>query len=153
MSHKSLRLYKAFGIKADYKFALKAYLKYNSYSFIFVTMLLSTVVFGVVLRAFEKNTGSERNNFNYIWNAFWVIIVTMTTVGYGDMYPITHLGRVTVIIACIVGAIVLTFFVSALNSALELDPKEKEASQMFEKNKNIKCYLSNDADALIANKN
>ena len=151
MSQKSIRLYKAFGIKADYIFAIKAYLKFNSFTFIFITMLLSTAVFGVVLRQFEKNTGSDRNNFNYIWNAFWVIIISMTTVGYGDMYPITHLGRLTTLIAIVVGAFILTFLVSALNTALELTPKEKIASKMFETNKNVKNYLSKDANSLIAN--
>lgn len=40
----------------------------------------------------------------------WCIFVSMTTVGYGDFYPKTHLGRFIVIIACVIG----TYFVSMM---------------------------------------
>jgi hypothetical protein len=45
----------------------------------------------------------------------WLVILGMTTVGYGDYTPLTYFGRVIVICACIIGSLILmliTVFVS-----------------------------------------
>ena len=43
----------------------------------------------------------------YFWNQLWLIVVTLTATGYGDLYPITHLGRLICCIAMVVGAFLL----------------------------------------------
>ena len=51
----------------------------------------------------------ERNNdvehFGSIVRAFWFSIVTMTTIGYGDITPTTSLGKILAITFGIVGII------------------------------------------------
>ena len=55
--------------------------------------------------AYNESMGS--NDFRTINNCLWNVLVTMTTVGYGDTYPITNLGRIVNIISSI-GGIVAT---------------------------------------------
>jgi voltage-gated potassium channel len=38
--------------------------------------------------------GHESSNIQNLNDAFWYSIVTFTTVGYGDFYPVTHYGRI-----------------------------------------------------------
>ena len=97
---------------------MKAYLKLKPYHILTLGLVLSTFVLGLALRVFERASIADEN-FNYIWNAFWVVILTMTTIGYGDIYPTTHLGRVTCIIACIWGVFILSLFVVALTSTTD----------------------------------
>ena len=40
-------------------------------------------------------------------NSVWNVMVTMTTVGYGDMYPITRFGRAVAMVAAILGVLLL----------------------------------------------
>jgi hypothetical protein len=44
-----------------------------------------------------------------MWNAVWNIIITLTTVGYGDLYPKTIFGRVVGIIVCFWGMFIVSF--------------------------------------------
>jgi hypothetical protein len=50
----------------------------------------------------------------------------MATVGYGDFYPRTHLGRLTVVAVCIVGMISVSLFVVFLQQLIEFNPKEQK---------------------------
>ena len=151
MNEKARKVGKTFATRPGYLFTMKAYLKYNSYLFISVCLLTSTVLLGLVLRTFEKGTqGGQSGNFDFIWNSFWVIILTMTTVGYGDIYPVTHLGRFVVILACVIGAVVLTLFVNAMTNTMQMKPKEAKVSREIEKYDDVQKHLDSDAQKIIA---
>ena len=50
-------------------------------------LFTGVVLFASAIYYAEMNT--DNNTFRSIPHAFWWAIVTMTTVGYGDMYPTT----------------------------------------------------------------
>ena len=95
------------------------------YVILTVGLVVSTFVLGFALRIFE--IGLKESNFEYAWNSFWVVILTMTTIGYGDIYPKTHLGRITCIVACIWGVFILSLFVVALTNTTEFTPKVRNS--------------------------
>ena len=80
-------------------------------------LLLSMISFGVLsfsvvaIYLFERNTN---DNFNSVWDAVWYSIVTLTTVGYGDKYPITLGGQITAIIVMLAGIGLLAALLGAL---------------------------------------
>jgi hypothetical protein len=64
---------------------------------------------------------------SHITNAIWVIIITLTTVGYGDRYPTTHFGRLIAAISCIFGLIVISLMVYILTDATSMNKQEDKA--------------------------
>jgi len=63
----------------------------NEYQAITSLISIILVVVSVLVYHFENPINPQ---FSSIPEAFWWAIVTMTTVGYGDMYPITPMGKI-----------------------------------------------------------
>jgi len=51
-------------------------------------------------------------------DAFWWVSATVTTVGYGDVVPVTELGRLTGIALMFVGIAIIGTFISAFGAML-----------------------------------
>ena len=58
--------------------------------FLFVALLYFSSV--IAIGYIESN--NPNGNIKDIGDAFWFAIVTLTTVGYGDLYPVTVLGKI-----------------------------------------------------------
>ena len=63
----------------------------------------------------------------------WLTIITMTTVGYGDLFPRTHLGRLVAIISCFIGMALVSLLVATLNRIIEFTREEEKAFTIIKK--------------------
>lgn len=120
-------------------FAIKAELKERPYFVVGVLMVLSIVIFGYGLRnvevAFIKSVDKNLfQDWTYIWNGFWCIIITILTVGYGDYYPQTHLGRMISVVACLWGTFLISLMVVSLTISVEFTPQEEKAYEELKNN-------------------
>ncbi len=67
---------------------------------IFIAFIL--LVFSSTLMYYVENE-AQPENFASIGHAFWWAIATLTTVGYGDVYPVTGLGKFLSAIIALIG--------------------------------------------------
>lgn len=108
------------GTEASFMFSVKALMKKKPYTVLIVSLFLSVGLFGFTLRIFERplSTASGQN-FNAISNSFWLTLITMTTVGYGDFFPKSNIGRLVGIIIAFWGVLFVSLFVVTLTNLLE----------------------------------
>ena len=68
--------------------------------------------------SFYLTEAQANDNVRNLPDALWWAIVTMTTVGYGDLTPVTGLGRVVAGVLMVVGMINLAMFAGIVGSTL-----------------------------------
>jgi hypothetical protein len=86
-----------FGVK-NYNYGVLGLLSF----LLFATINMSL---GYITFLAETNvTGSPVNDYA---DAFWLMLMSSTTIGFGDVYPITLIGRISVFIMFILGVGIL----------------------------------------------
>jgi len=88
---------------------------YASFITILLTILVLTVASVLVLQ-FESQSPDAKITTGK--DAFWYSIVTITTVGYGDYYPVTPAGRITAMFIMFMGVGIIGALASILASLL-----------------------------------
>ena len=75
---------------------------------------------------------SEVNHdWKYLWNGMWNIIGIICLVGYGDLYPQTHIGRIIGLSAAILGNLLIATMVVSLTFTSEFSPQQRKAYEMI----------------------
>jgi len=94
----------------------KEALRYGFYSKRAGYLLLINIVLVIsigALAVFLLERG-RNPNINGYWDALWLIFVTIATVGYGDIVPVTNGGRAAVILTIVLGVATLSAFITLL---------------------------------------
>jgi voltage-gated potassium channel len=89
--------------------------QYTAFITILLTVIVLTIGSTLVLQFESKNPDSAIQTG---WNALWYSVVTITTVGYGDFYPITYGGRIVAIFIMFMGVGIIGALASILSSIL-----------------------------------
>jgi voltage-gated potassium channel len=85
----------------------------------FITILLALIVLTVCSTfVLQFESKSPDAHITTGWDAFWYAVVTITTVGYGDYYPVTFWGRVTGMFIMFAGIGIIGALASILASLL-----------------------------------
>ena len=99
--------------------------KEEIFLFIFITLIL--IYFAAVgIYYFENQAQPE--HFSSIFDSLWWAIITLTTVGYGDVYPITVGGKVFTFFILMIGLGIVAIPTGIISSALtkSIDKKEEK---------------------------
>lgn len=121
---KAQRCCAIFGAEANFLFGLKALMIKEPLRVVLYAFVFSLLQLSICLQIFEREVDE---NFSNLTTAMWNIIITLTTVGYGDYYPKTNFGRLIGIITAFWGVFFVSLFVVALTNTLELAESELRA--------------------------
>jgi voltage-gated potassium channel len=110
---------------------------------ILIAILVITLTSLGVLH-FER--GAPNANLLNASDAFWWSFVTMTTVGYGDRFPVTNSGRLMAAVLMTVGVAVFGVLTSYLATSFRSRHEKREADDLVE----IKADIAAMRDELAA---
>ncbi|AOW21003.1 ion transporter [Urechidicola croceus] len=125
---RTLRLFRVLKL-ARYNKAINHFTKAIKYAreeillFLFVTFLL-IYLSAVGIYYFENQ--AQPDKFASIFDSLWWAIITLTTVGYGDVYPITVGGRVFTFMVLLLGLGIVAIPTGIISSALTKSIREDE---------------------------
>lgn len=106
-------------------------MKEKPYQFLLLSLVISTIILGYDLRIFERQFSEFSNqDFGLLQNNIWNVIITMTTVGYGDIYPKTTMGRIVGIIIALWGLFLVSIFTVTLSNLFTFSMGEKKAYEL-----------------------
>lgn len=98
-----------------------------------IALITCLVIFSILIYYAENNSGQR--TFSSIPSSFWWTIITFTSVGYGDAYPITTIGKFVASLAAILGLCFNGLFIGIIGSAfMETIEHKKAVKEKFREN-------------------
>ena len=126
-----IRIFKLFRVVkyAEFDNLLFSILKEKKEEFIFIFVGLTVVVLTLTPIVYHFEKVAQPEVFTSMLTTMWWAVITFTTVGYGDMFPITAVGRILTAIVSFLGialyAIPGSIFTSALLEKMNERKKKK----------------------------
>lgn len=133
---------------SNYVYVMKCIMKNSPLEILMTAMLLYIITFAYAVKVcerplifaiIEKNSGQPGfalpvpNDVSNYYNAMWLMIVTMATIGYGDFYPRTMPGRAITFFACISGVLTVSLMTITLQNLMEMSNAESRSFNIVEK--------------------
>ena len=114
----------SYNFTSTIRFALKSHLAIYPATTVVTIFTFMVFTLAYIVRVFELPyyIGNVENieGLESFFNAIWFIVVTITTVGYGDIYPHTVYGKCVAMIAALLGALLISFFVLSSSKLVDL---------------------------------
>lgn len=112
---------------------------------VFIIFLSVATVTAGALSVYVVERNAPDSTITNLSDAFWWAVVTVTTVGYGDIYPVTLEGRLIAIVVMVLGIAILGILISTLGAQL-IESRIKSQSKKEESS--IKALIKNKIDKL-----
>jgi voltage-gated potassium channel len=102
--------------EASFRFAKALYSVKEELVIFLLTSMMLIYIAGLGIYYFEHE--AQPDAFRSIFDCLWWAIITLTTVGYGDIYPITVGGRIFTFVLLIIGLGLIAIPTGIISSAL-----------------------------------
>lgn len=89
--------------------------KFTRQTYMIYIVLVLTVILTIASLGFYNFEHGVNPKVNTIFDGIWWAIVTITTIGYGDIYPITFGGRIIAILLMFTGIGTLGVFIAIID--------------------------------------
>lgn len=114
-----------------------------------LTLLVLTVFIGsYTLRIFETyytiypQTKNQESKEGQVFNIVYLVIVTITTVGYGDLVPDTKPGKLITMALAIWGALMMALTVASMTKLFEMQEKQLKALRKIDVSRSAAKFIA-----------
>lgn len=148
---RSQRICRMFGFDNDILFIIKCILAKQGGLFVFCTIISIMFYFATLLNiseigyvlslepemfdSYEVYSGEIvlHSKLTTYYNTFWHVLITITTIGYGDMVVRAYLSRVIIFTIALAGAIIMPVLVVTVSNLFALMRSEANSIDLFHK--------------------
>lgn len=127
----SKRLCQQYGFTSGVRFSLKVYFINSPMKFVMLLFFINTIIIAYLLRILElpyfRRFGLNKYELDDFNNVIWLILMTTTTVGYGDITVHTYLGRYITMFSAVQGAVLVSLIVLVTADIFKLDNRQSKA--------------------------
>jgi len=122
----SKKVCKNYGFTSGVRFSYKCQLENHPGTFVLVLFTSTVLILAYVMRIFElpyyrhNKDNVEASLFDDYFNSIWLLVMTITTVGYGDYTPNTTMGKWVAMFAALWGSFMISLLVLSAASIFEL---------------------------------
>ncbi|TNV85718.1 hypothetical protein FGO68_gene15541 [Halteria grandinella] len=122
-------LHENYGFLPDVRFTLKCMISQSPESTVCLILIVSLFINAYLLRIYEivYYRAIGYNDFEQFYSALWAVVITMGTVGFGDIVPVSHVGRLIMMATTLWGTVLFTLVIVAFGSMFNLSPHQKKA--------------------------
>jgi voltage-gated potassium channel Kch len=110
----------------------------NKIFYLLVAAVIVIIVGTVIMHSLES--GAENSQMTTLLDALWWCVATVTTVGYGDVVPVTSLGRIVALVYMFFGITLIATLLAVISNTFYKKRIEKGET---EKKKEDMHYLRN----------
>lgn len=127
----SKKLCRSYGFTSGVRFTFKCYFEVHPEKTVLIVFTSTIMILAYLMRIFElpfyRHSWLNDSLFDNYFYAIWLIVITITTVGYGDLAPHTIQGKCIAIVTALIGAFLISLLVLAVNSVFELNKNQQKA--------------------------
>ncbi len=134
------RLFKIFRYTQSINFLMRVFVE-KRFEFFTLLVLFAFMVFFAATVIFIFEGGGENPNVNNFFDAIYWAVVTITTVGFGDITPHTLEGRFVTIFLIAGGLGIISFVTSIITTSMTEKLNEVKAHHMLQETGKLKQFL------------
>jgi hypothetical protein len=119
----------AYGFENSVLFTIKSNIEINPETTVTYIFILTLLIFAFIVRVFEmpRFRQGDDDRFDSFFESIWFTVITLTTIGYGDVSPLTLPGKVVTIVLAFWGALIMALIVVVLYKVFDLNEEEDMA--------------------------
>ncbi|CAL8126320.1 unnamed protein product [Orchesella dallaii] len=102
---------------------------YQNLGVLLLFIAIGVIIFSALAFFAEREHKENRENFESIPHCFYWALITMTTVGYGDIVPKTIIGKIISMIAGVCGLVVIALPVGIISNNFQLFYEEQKRKE------------------------
>jgi voltage-gated potassium channel len=110
----------------------------NKIFYLLVASAVAVIVGTVIM--YNLESGAENSKMTTLLDALWWCVATVTTVGYGDVVPVTNLGRIVALVYMFFGISLIATLLAVISNTFYKKMILKEETEKKEQDSN---YLRN----------
>ena len=134
MTVKSQYMCRKYSFQNSLLYCLKCFAQYKPIQLYISGFLIILFTMAYAVRIFERPANDILDSYS---DSLWLIIITMTTVGYGDITVKTLGGRIISMFSCLCGVFLTSMIIVTITNFLNLEIHEKKMLDILEKTENL----------------